>query len=231
MGMIDPNATVGEISSRVPHATRVFEKLGIDYCCRGEQRLADACALLWLEVGDVVRALEAANTPERTLPKEDSIVELVDHIVGTHHAFTRSELARIAGLAEKVVRVHGAKHPELAHLRALIDELAEDLLPHMLKEERVLFPYFVALEGGVPVRAAFGSVDKPIATMRRDHERCGLLLRAIRTTTRDLEPPPDACETYRALFDALRDLEADIHEHVHLENNVLFPLALSLEAG
>jgi regulator of cell morphogenesis and NO signaling len=228
--MIDPNTTVAELSTRIPHATRVFEKLGIDYCCGGAQRLAEACARSSLEVGEVVRELEEANTPARELPKEDSIVELVDHIINTHHAFTRSELARLGALADKVLRVHGARHPELARLRELVVELANELLPHMIKEERVLFPYLVALETGAPTHVPFASAEAPMRVMRRDHELVGQLLRAIRAETRDFEPPPDACASYRELFEALHDLEADVHEHVHLENNVLFPLALSNEA-
>ena len=177
--MIDARATIGELSATVPNATRVFEELGIDYCCGGNRALGDACAEAKLPVDEVVRALERAGAGRRAVV-DDDVVDLIDHIVSTHHSFTRSELARMRKLAHEVQITHGARHTELATLVDLLDQLTNDLVPHMDKEERILFPYIVSLElgplGQPRMRAQFGTVKSPIAHLRREHETTSMLL-------------------------------------------------------
>jgi regulator of cell morphogenesis and NO signaling len=229
MYTIDATRTVAEITQSVPGAARVFERLGIDYCCKGKEPLEKAC-----EDAHVPLAL-ALTTLEKNMhgrgpadaPKEPR--QLLRHIVTRHHSFTRDELGRLSPLLDKVCRVHGARHPELAEIRSLFEALAEDLMPHMLKEEQVLFPYIERLADGDSTPARFGTVQNPIAMMNVEHEGVGALLAQLERVTDGYRPPEGACGSYRALYEGLKELQADIHEHVHLENHVLFPQAVALE--
>ncbi len=224
---IDPASSVAELVQAIPGAARAFEKLGIDYCCRGKQSLREAAAHSCVALEDVVERLQV--TDEVPLPTPQDPGELCAHIVRHHHTFTREALQRLAPLADKVLRVHGAAHPELKRVRDLLDLLAQDLIPHMLKEERMLFPYIAALAAGESPHAAFGSVENPLRVMHYEHDHVGTLLRALSLLTDGYRPPPDACASYAALYAGLEDLQADLHEHIHLENNLLFPAALELE--
>ncbi len=163
----------------------------------------------------------------------EDLIELVDRIVSNHHTFTRAELSRLLGLAQEVASEHGATHAELLQLEDLVGQLAEDLLTHMDREERVLFPYIVALEAslhGAPrIHASFDSLKHPIGRMLRDHETARILLQSIRTITRDLRLPPDASVAQRALYDGVAALEVDLETHMHLESDELFVRALALE--
>lgn len=234
--MLDPTTTVAQIALELPHATRVFESLGIDYCCGGSRTLVQACDEADLSVGDLIARLEREEEarPGRRVTVEDDLTEIIDHILGTHHVFTRAELARLLPLAEKVRKVHGERHPELREVERLLVALDAELGPHLFKEERVLFPYIVSLEtriqGGPVPHAPFGTVKNPVAVMGREHDRAGALLRDMRKAGADYAVPPDACGSYRALYEGLAALEADLHEHIHLENNLLFPRAVDLEA-
>ncbi len=225
---IDVSQTISDITQATPAASRVFERLGIDYCCQGKRSLRDACAARGLSLAEVVDALEQAEPPRRAAPQDP--VQLIDYIESEHHAFTRAELKRLAPLADKVMRVHGASHPEVVAVHKLLAALAADLQPHMLKEERVLFPHVRGLAAGRSLMAPFPTVRAPLRVMTHEHDRVGEILRALAEVTHDYAPPPGACASYRALYDGLATLQADIHEHVHLENNVLFPAAEELEA-
>jgi regulator of cell morphogenesis and NO signaling len=233
--MIDARKTVGEIASSMPSAMRVFERHGIDYCCGGQRTLVGVCAEHGLPVERIVEELEASSSPSLPpVPRFDDLAELVDHLVSTHHTFTRTELGRLVPLAEKVERVHVARHPELARVRELVQLLAADLGPHLIKEERILFPYFIALEEATVAKLAqpwapFGTVTRPIGAMHHEHEAVASLLRELRGTTTAYVVPEDACESYRTLYSGLEALERDLHEHIHLENNVAFPAAEKLE--
>jgi len=155
---------------------------------------------------------------------------LIELIIDRHHVFTRDELDRLVPLASKVLRVHGMRHPALEKVSVILHALVAELMPHMEKEERVLFPYILQLAAGVRVTPHFGTVLRPIAVMNHEHEEVGALLRELSDATEQYTPPAFACASFRALYEGLRELQADIHEHVHLENNVLFPLAERLEA-
>jgi regulator of cell morphogenesis and NO signaling len=229
------NVTVGELALGVPEASRLFEKYGIDYCCGGRRSLEDACTAAGIRVDDLLRELDEKA---EHLPPSDyqglNQNDLIDHIVGTHHAFTREELSRLAGLIRKVCAVHESRHAELAEVRKTFWQLSDDLLPHMMKEENVLFPYIAALEHGVENKAPtatppFGTVRNPVRMMTIEHETAGALLRKLRRLTSGYVVPSDACTSYRTLYGALSGLESDLHQHIHLENNVLFPRALRHE--
>jgi regulator of cell morphogenesis and NO signaling len=169
------------------------------------------------------------QTTARSLVTEDDVVELIDHIIGTHHVFTRSELPRLLTLARKVA----ASAPEdytLSAVADLIAQLATDLVPHMDKEEQILFPYIIALELGVAIHPPFASVKQPIAVMRREHERTLILLRAIRTASHEFRLPIDAGADLRELYAGLLALEEDLTTHMSLEGDVLFARSIAGEA-
>ena len=231
--------TVRELALEVPDATRVFEKLGIDYCCGGGKSLEKACAAANLSVDEVLDSLELSEREARAKQKDrnwqvEPLEDLVAHINSTHHKYTREEIARLGPLFDKVVSVHGKNHSELQHVRAVFHGLAQELTMHMMKEEAVLFPYIVRMEESViekwPVLPPpFGSVQNPVAMMMHEHDSAGDALRAMRQATAGYTPPPDACISYQTLYKALCDFEADLHKHIHLENNILFPRAIEME--
>ncbi len=231
--------TVRELALENPAVTRVFEKLGIDYCCGGNQSLEQACRAANLPVDQVLDSLAMAEAATRAVQTErdwqrESLSDLVAHITSTHHAYTGTEIARLGPLFDKVCSVHGKNHPELLHVRASFRGLAQELTMHMMKEEMVLFPYVVQMEEaavqGEPVSPSpFGSVKNPVTMMEQEHDSAGNALRAMRHSSSGYAPPPDACVSYQTLYKALVDFEADLHQHIHLENNILFPRAIAME--
>ena len=231
--------TVREYAVAAPNATRVFEKLKIDYCCGGGRTLGEACAVAGVEVGEVARLLDEAaraKAPD-AFPagvRSGTLAALIDYIIDKHHTFTRAEMERITALTEKVCAKHAENHPELRRVGELFGQLCEELRPHMLKEEMVLFPYVKQLEqaaaDGRPLpRAPFGTVGNPVRMMMFEHDTAGDLLRELRAAAADYAAPADACVSYRTLYEALEGFEKDLHQHIHLENNVLFPRAIELE--
>ena len=232
--------TVRDLAVDVPGATRVFEKLGIDYCCGGGQSLKEACFGAGVSLVEVMAALDAGK--ERYAGKgienwqSRSLAELTDHIVRTHHDYTKSEIERLNQLGAKVVSVHGQRHPELIKVADLFGALQQDLVPHMLKEEQVLFPYIVHLEDASRNRRPaptpfFGTVRNPIQMMIREHDSAGDMLRELRSASQNYTVPLDGCVSYRTLYQALQELEQDLHQHIHLENNILFPRAVTMDGG
>lgn len=238
MMTIGPNKTVRDVALEIPGATRVFETVGIDYCCGGQRSLGDACVTAGVTLEHVLTSLELTTTAPGTKPdfRTTPLAQLIEHILSTHHVFTRTEIARIRGLLAKVCTKHGELHLELEPLRMLFDKLSAELEPHMFKEERVLFPYIIAVENAVAngrslLRPPFGTVANPIRMMMMEHDNAGHLLKEMRQVTLDYTPPADACMSYRALYQALDEFEKDLHEHIHLENNILFPRAAELETA
>jgi regulator of cell morphogenesis and NO signaling len=221
-----------------PSSIRVFEKYGIDYCCGGRKPLAEACTAGNVEIDAVLAALELAaqsSAPVSTDWAQESLESLSGHIVDTHHAYVKRELPRLAVLAQKVVNRHGATKAELPAIQSTLAELDEELTLHLAKEESILFPYVVLLErasakGCPKPKGCFDSVASPIAMMTQEHDAAGSLLADIRRLTNSFTTPPDACPTYHAFYDGLKDFEKDLHQHIHLENNILFPRAIELEA-
>lgn len=234
--MVTTNMTVREVAIELPQSTRLFEKLKIDYCCGGNRPLAEACASAGVDVDTVMEMLtEATESNQSAVHLNDaSLPDLITHILDTHHEFTKTEMDRLDALVEKVLSAHGANHPELVKLSELWLRLCADLKPHMFKEERVLFPYIVAMEKAAEQKqvapfAPFGTVDNPIRMMMKEHDTAGEILRDLRSLTSDYQAPPDACISYQTLYRALEGLEKDLHQHIHLENNILFPKASRLE--
>lgn len=236
MTELDLNTTVGEWVARHPQTSRLFESLQIDYCCGGGKPLAQACQDRQLNPQQVVLQLEQAVQCEDVEPAEDwlhaPLATLCDHIEQTHHAYLHTELPRLAQMIAKLVAVHGQAHPELSQLEHVFAELRGELEPHMFKEERVLFPAIRQLEQSddKPV-FPFGTLANPIRVMLGDHDDAGAALSQIRQVTNEFDVPEDACNTYRATLDGLAQLEADLHQHIHKENNILFPRAQALEAA
>jgi len=231
--------TVRELALENPAATRVFEKLGIDYCCGGNQSLDQACRAANLPIDQVLNSLAVAESAAQATQanrdwQRESLSDVIAHITSTHHAYTRTEIARLGPLFDKVCAVHGKNHPELLEVRASFRGLAQELTMHMMKEEMVLFPYIVAMEQAVihrePVSSSpFGSVKNPINMMEHEHDSAGNALRAMRHASTGYAAPTDACVSYQTLYKALADFEADLHQHIHLENNILFPRAIAME--
>lgn len=228
--------TVREIALENPASIRVFEAFGIDYCCGGKKPLAEACEAKNLSLATVISALEqgTAPAPDQQEWTTKSLTALATHIVDTHHAYVRRELPRLAELAQKVVNRHGDTKPELPAIQAKVAQITEELTEHLAKEEVVLFPYITKLErsaneGTPKPHGCFGTVANPIAMMTQEHDAAGVLLAEIRRLSNDFAPPVGACPTYHAFYSGLHEFEQDLHQHIHLENNILFPKAIALE--
>jgi regulator of cell morphogenesis and NO signaling len=233
---LDTEKTVRELAVELPQATRVFEKLGIDYCCGGGKSLEEACAARNLAVADVLASLESQAPPEAPAAgwQEGSLAALIEHIVAKHHAYVKAEVPRLEQLLAKVCSVHGQNHPELNQIRETFAGLGQELAMHLMKEENILFPYIVQMEKARislrPLRPAmFGTVQNPVQMMIMEHDSAGEALRSIRLANSDYALPGDACISYRTLYGALQEFEADLHQHIHLENNILFPRAVAME--
>jgi regulator of cell morphogenesis and NO signaling len=235
--LLDPMKTVREVAVTLPNATRVFEKTKIDYCCGGDQLLGSACAKAGVDLQTLEKMLETSVAPAPTAIsdfQEMSAVELIQYILDKHHVYTRAEMDRLEALVEKVVAAHGGNHSELLAIRDLLQQLCAELKGHMFKEEQILFPYLVELEQCVLQQrpapfAPFGSVNNPIRMMMTEHDNAGELLRELRKLSRDYKTPADACMSYQTFYEALEAFERDLHQHIHLENNLLFPKAVKLD--
>jgi regulator of cell morphogenesis and NO signaling len=228
--------SVRELAIEVPNAVRVFENLGIDYCCGGQKSLEEACATANTPIDQVLLALaqgvDAAGTKEcETEWAAEPLADLVDHIVDKHHAYAKSEVPRLQALIAKVVSVHGKNHPELERVQVAFSKLGQELASHLMKEEQILFPYLKQMSSGNGCApSCFGTVQNPIKMMMMEHDDAGEKLREMRQATNSYTLPADACVSYGTLFGALVEFERDLHQHIHLENNILFPRAIALEA-
>ena len=232
MVKIDVSMTLAGAVDAAPELAREFERRGLDYCCGGHRTLGEACALLGLDPEAAAAEFSAtaatSGSAEWTTMTADV---LVDHIEATHHRYLWDEMPRVTALVDKIVTVHGGRHLELVEVAACFAHVRADLEPHMLKEERVLFPMIreLATSTGAPSFHC-GSLQNPISVMLSEHDAVGDLLARLRRLTDDYTPPPDGCASYAACFEAMAELEADTHLHIHKENNVLFPMVLQLEA-
>lgn len=235
------NKTIRDIALEAPATTRVFEEFKIDYCCGGRRSIEDVCASSGIDPKVLMERIETAiinSTSQTDLahPEDKTPGDLIGYILDKHHVFTAQELARLTPLMAKVAARHGELHPELIELHALFTDLANSLTPHMQKEEVILFPYILQLESAANAGLSappshFGTVENPIRMMMSEHDTDGERLRKMRELTNDYTLPEGACPSYTALFAGLEDLERDLHRHIHLENNVLFPAAVKLETA
>ena len=239
MMTISSTTKVREVALELPQSTRLFEKFKIDYCCGGDQPLAVACASAGIDVQNLLELIEQVKqTPAAGNGSPDlqraTATELIVYILDKHHAFTKDEMARLEPLADKVVGAHGENYSELFALRDLMRQLFEDLRPHMFKEEQILFPFIITLdkarqENRPAPFAPFGTVQNPIRMMLTEHDTAGELLREMRKLSSDYTVPADACISFMTFYEALEAFERDLHQHIHLENNLLFPKAIELE--
>lgn len=222
--------TVGEIVAERPTLARVFQAYGIDFCCQGGRTLREACERKSIAPEGVLESLNAGML-EKCEPGENPAllppVELADYIVETHHTYLRSELPRLHAMTKRVAQVHGGHTPSLVEVDEVFGAMADELAGHMMKEEQILFPAIAAMSQG----GAVMPLDGPIACMLHEHDDAGAALSRMRELTNGFTPPAEACNTYRALFAGLLELEDDLHRHIHLENLVLFPAALAMASA
>lgn len=230
--------TVREIVIENPASMPVFESFGIDYCCGGGRLLSDACVRAGVDVDHLLLLIERAKRDSRKKDarnwREEPLCDLMIYIVDKHHSFVRQETPRIEALLMKVAAKHGAGHAELHEIKALFGAIGQELSTHMIKEEHVLFPYIKRMEEAAETRgprpqACFDSVKRPIANMIAEHDDAGALLERIRELANGYTVPGGACASFQALYGALEAFERDLHQHVHLENNILFPRAVAME--
>ena len=236
MPTVELETPVGQLVRERPARSRVFDALKIDYCCGGKRSLREACERGKVSPEEALKQLEASDAAaEESSDLVDAgkmtLTELADHIEQTHHAYLKEELPRLDRMTEKVARVHGDKEPRLLEVRKAFMALYAEMMPHMMKEEQILFPMIRALETATE-RPQFhcGSVTNPIRQMEHEHDATGNALAVIRKATEGFVPPEWACNTYRAMLDGLAQLERDTHQHVHKENNVLFLRAAEAES-
>lgn len=237
--MVDGTTCVGDLAVQIPGAARVLEKNGIDFCCTGRRSLRAACEANGLDLGAVLAALEQGlDSPQATSAAWQTVPlsALIAHIVTAHHQFVRTETPPIQRWLDKVVAAHGERHPEVIRIRHSFAAMSSELSQHMAKEELILFPAIARLEGGAPSPgdragiAGCGSLAQPVRMMMIEHDHSGRDLADIREASGDYTPPPDACATFRALYHGLQEFESNLRQHINLENNILFPRSLALEA-
>ncbi|NJL18787.1 MAG: iron-sulfur cluster repair di-iron protein [Bdellovibrionaceae bacterium] len=220
--------TVGELVAERPGRSRIFQTHRIDFCCQGGKTLRVACEGRGVSLESVVEQLEAeaaSPLPTGENPAQLPPEALADYIVGRHHDYLRGELPRLHAMSGRVAQVHGPHTPSLVEVFEIFCGLEAELSSHMMKEEMVLFPAVKALASGEAVPMP---LDGPISVMLHEHEDAGAALARLRELTHGFTPPADACNTYRALFAGLADLENDLQRHIHLENSVLFPAAQAM---
>lgn len=227
------HTTVGELVAQRPSRSRVFEQLGIDYCCGGKKPLAELCAARGLDADTVLTVLlaaEAGSAEQATDWTQAPLADLADHIEHTHHQYLREELPRLGRMVHKVASVHGDRFGWMRDIARIFNAFSKELYMHMDKEEQVLFPMIRSLEhdGQVTDSPCGHGIDAPIQVMEHEHDDAGRALEEMRKLSSDYTPPGDACNTFRATLDGLAQLEADMHQHVHKENNILFPRALKM---
>ncbi|QFU21131.1 iron-sulfur cluster repair di-iron protein [Shewanella eurypsychrophilus] len=221
---------VGQLVADDFRAAHIFSQFGIDFCCGGGRSLASACEKADAKLSEVEAALLASAVSGQ---KEDSlnqlpVDQLIDYIEDTHHTYVREKAPLLIEYSQKMVRAHGEHYEEIKPLAGWIQALIEDLVPHLMKEERILFPSIRAMAAGEQVNGCFGHIGNPINAMEHDHNDASLVLEKIRELTNNYQPPQHACTTWRVCYASLAEFEADLMQHIHIENNILFTKALSL---
>ena len=230
---------VNEIALSNPGSRRILEDAGVDYCCGGGKSLQEACLRANVSAETILNRLQ--QNSERARSHESGwtkapLAELTRHIRERHHGYVRDVIPRLRGMLAKVREKHGSKRHEVGEIEKLFADVAREMLMHMQKEEQILFPYIDAIEraangqGGVEP-PFFQTVRNPIYSMMKEHDAAGELVRKIRAASNGYQPPEDSCTTFKAAYQELQQFEEDLHLHVHLENNILFPRAVELEAA
>jgi regulator of cell morphogenesis and NO signaling len=229
--------TIGEYVAKDFRTAALFSKYGIDFCCNGNRSIEEACEKKSVNPDDLLQEIEAVLAL-----KSDSGIDfnswpidlLADYIEKTHHRYVSEKTPTLLQFLDKLTRVHGANHPELLEINELFKGCAGELAQHMKKEELILFPFVkkmvhATISDELIEQPHFGTVENPIAMMMHEHDAEGVRFRKIAELTNDYTPPSDACNTYKVTFAMLQEFEQDLHKHIHLENNILFPKAAKLE--
>lgn len=236
--MLDINkTTLSEIVKNNLRAGAIFEKYNLDFCCKGNRTISEACKNTGIDTTQLISELAMLNQEPASgnLNYEEWNLEfMIDYILNTHHSYVRRMIPIISEHASRVVAAHGKNHPEVLEINKIFKVVYKELKTHMMKEEEILFPYVKYLNkikqsGGSYESPYFGSVANPIKEMEKEHEAAGDELFEIRRLSAGYTPPEDACNTFRVLYSELKDFEEDLHKHVHLENYILFPKAIALE--
>ncbi|MBX3385027.1 MAG: iron-sulfur cluster repair di-iron protein [Phycisphaeraceae bacterium] len=229
------DAPIGRLAAEHPELLPVLDRFGLDYCCHGRQTLAEACRNAGADPRAVLKAID--QTPDRepaTHAEHDwasaSMCELADHIEALHHRKARESFDRLSAIVPRVLSAHADRHPELREVAAVVEQLREEMMDHMVREERVLFPWLRRLERPTAVNVGPPwSVQRPIDCMEHDHASVADALARLRRLTSGYQAPTDACRTYESLLITLRDLDHDTRVHIHKENNILFPAGIRAE--
>lgn len=231
---ITPTMTLAQIASLWPELIPSLESKRLDYCCGGHRTLADAADSIGLSPDTIALELSSVPVPNPSEPERDwqsaTMTEIADHIELTHHAFVRQTLERLDTLIRKCVQAHSDDEPRLTELQKVIASFAEDMHDHMVREERVLFPWLRRLERPTEIQSGPPwSVRRPIDCMVHDHDDAGRALETMRALTDNFSPPASACSTWKETYRLLAELETDTHVHIHKENNILFPAGIEAE--
>jgi regulator of cell morphogenesis and NO signaling len=230
---------VKDIALSNPAATQILEDAGLDYCCGGGKSLHEACLHADVPAEEILNRLCENSkdiSPEEANWTSALLGDLTRHIRERHHRYAREAIVRVQTLLEKVGAKHGENHPEITDIQRLFTEVGREMIMHMRKEEQILFPYIDALEKATSAHSSveppfFQTVRNPIHAMMKEHDAAGELVKQIRNASSEYTAPADACTSYKALYQDLREFERDLHQHVHLENNILFPRAVEMEAA
>jgi regulator of cell morphogenesis and NO signaling len=234
--IIQKENKVGEVVANDFHTALVFEKYGIDFCCGGKKTIEDACNDTKINPEELINELSKPLSANRNEQRYDNweLDFLIDYIVNNHHNYVISNLPVIFEHSQKVSNKHGESHPEVVKIAEIYKAIKEELEAHLIKEEKILFPYIKKLleikrnhlEMEFP---PYGTIQNPIKVMENEHENSGLLFSEIVSLSGNYTVPEDACNTYKVLYGELKDFENDLHKHIHLENNILFPKSIELE--
>ena len=230
-------STLKEIVTQDFQTAAIFEKFSLDFCCRGGKTIEQACREKGISPETVMQELSLLRQEQTSGEGRFSEMEtedLIGYITRHHHSYVRTMIPILYTHTQKVAGVHGANHPEVIEIARHFEAVAAELQQHMAKEEQMLFPFILRLseakrEGRIVERAPFGSVQNPIRMMESEHQNAGDELYEIRSLSGGYAPPEDACTTFRVTYQELQSFEKDLHQHVHLENNILFPRAVALE--
>lgn len=234
--IISEDRTVADVVNQNIKAADVFKKHGIDFCCGGGISIQKACAKNGVDYKTLEGELKSIgnNIPKAFNYNKWDLDFLIDHIQNIHHTYVEESVPILLQYANKVAKVHGHHYTEVVKINSLVEEVAQELAGHMKKEELILFPYVKQLvlcqkEGKTTMKPHFGSVDNPIRMMENEHETAGDIFKEIAELTKNYTPPEGACNTFKALYAKLEEFEQDLHQHIHLENNILFPKSIELE--
>lgn len=227
MNFLNENSSIGSLVAKAPEYAKIFEKLGLDYCCKGNRTLKEACDEKKLQVVEVLETLRQLSISDVPMNWDQmTIREIVDHIVDTYHTYSKQELPRISQLIEKISTKHGQRYPYISDLQNIFEQMKKSLLEHMEEEERIVFPLLINLKSNK--ESDKEEVKKYLGSLDNDHLEAGEALDRIKKLTNDYTPPSGACMTHIVMLNSLEHLERNLHEHIHKENQILFPLAIAM---